>query len=150
MRNLRAHRLKHPGIFGNQRLGLPCLSLQALLGDFNVDVDILDQSLNAVIVLLLTNPAGDQDTHVGVIKVLSELVQDMNFYAAGVVLVEGVVANGQHDGIHHELILGGTVRVRLGEIKSSVAEVDTAEGAFDPGLLNLVWGDVGSGDAELR
>lgn len=149
MRSLRAHGLKQPGILGNQRLSLPFLSLQALLGDLNVDVDVLNQSLNAVVVLLFTDPASDQNTHVGVIEVLGELVQDMDFYAAGVVLVEGVVANGEHDGVHNELILGGTVRVRLGEVEGSVAKVDAAEGALDPGLLNLVWGDVGSGDAEF-
>lgn len=149
-RNLRAHGLKHPGILGNQRLSLPFFPLQALLGDLNVNVDVLNQSLDAIVVLLLANPAGNQNTHVGVIEVLGELVQDMDFYAAGMVLVKGVVANGKHDGVHHELILGGTVRVRLGEVEGSMAKVDAAEGALDPGLLNLVWGDVGSGDAELR
>lgn len=150
MRDLRAHRLKHPGVLGNQRLSLPFLSLQALLGDLNVDVDVLDQGLHAIIVLLLADPAGNQNTHVGVVKVLGELVQDMDFYATGVVLIEGVVANGQHHGVHHELILGGAIRVRLGEVDGSVAKVDAAESAFDPRLLILVWGNVGSGDAELR
>lgn len=117
-----------------------------------VEVDVLDEGLEALVVLFLADEAEDEEAHVGVVEVLGELVQDMDLSAANSVLVEGVVADGHDHGVDEEgvRVAGRPVRVRLGQGEGGVAKVDARGDVGDPGGDGVVNREVGGGDAELR
>lgn len=112
---------------------LPVLAGQTLLGDLAVKVDILDQGLEALIVLLLADKAQDQQAHMGVVKVGAELVQDMHLGAAHGVLVKRVISN-RHDHREDEERVGGASAVGVvgGQGERGVAKVHAGGDVGDP------------------
>lgn len=93
-------------------LGFPGLAAQALAGDVAVNVDVLDQGLEAAVVELLADEAEDEQAHGRVVEVLGELVQHVHLGRPHRVLVERVVPDGHDHGV--DLVGGvggGAVRV---------------------------------------
>lgn len=137
-------------------LGRPGLPAQTLPRHVAVDVDVLDQSLQPAVVLLLADEAQDQQPHGHVVEVARELVQHVHLGGAHRVLVEGVVADGHDHGVY---LVGGRrrgrgragdeVRVCGGQGQGGVPEVDARRRLGDPRRLRRVDGEVGGGDAEL-
>lgn len=72
-----------------------------------VEVDVVNQGLEALVVQLLADKAKNEQSHGDVVKVAGELVQDVDLCAADGVFVKWVVTDRHDHGEDGEGLRGG-------------------------------------------
>lgn len=143
---------------------------EALARDVAVDADVVDEGVEAAVVLLVAHEAEDQQAHGGVVEVGAEGVQHVHLGGAHAILVEGVVADRHDHGVDLESRRrrcggrcrgcwygcgcrgggsGGGVWMGGRQRERGPAEVHAGSRGGDPGRRGGVDGQVRGRDAEL-